>query len=208
MISNKQIRENSRRLLEHKLFGNTWLLAVVIIFIVSAVLSIAGFIPFASLVIIGPLYIGLRGSFLALVRGTKKIAIEDSINGLKGDVGGNIILGLLISIFTALWSLLFIIPGIVKSYAYSMAYFLKLDHPDWDWKACIDQSRKMMDGNKKRLFLLDLSFIGWLILGSLCFGVGTLWVQAYMETARAEFYNQLVNGADKPLEIEAPAEQN
>ena len=52
--------------------------------------------------------------------------------------------GLMMSLFTFLWSLLFVIPGIVKMYAYSMAYYIKLDHPDYGWKACIDESRRLM----------------------------------------------------------------
>ena len=52
----------------------------------------------------------------------------------------------------------------------------------------------MMRGNKWRLFCLHLSYIGWLIVGALCFGIGTLWVQAYMETATAAFYDDLKNG--------------
>ena len=69
-----------------------------------------------------------------------------------------------------------------------MAYYIKLDHPDYGWKACIDASRQMMDGHKWEKFVLDLSFLGWIIVGSLCLGVGTLWVTPYMEAANAQFY--------------------
>ena len=96
--------------------------------------------------------------------------------------------GFLSTIFTFLWSLLFVIPGIVKMYAYSMAYYIKLDHPDYGWKACIDESRQLMDGHKWEKFVLDLSFLGWIIVGSLCLGVGTLWVTPYMEATNAQFY--------------------
>lgn len=73
-------------------------------------------------------------------------------------------------------------------YAYSMAYYIKLDHPDYGWKACIDESRRLMDGHKWEKFVLDLSFLGWIIVGSLCLGVGTLWVTPYMEATNAQFY--------------------
>ena len=56
---------------------------------------------------------------------------------------------------------------------------------------CITESRRIMSGNKMRLFLLDLSFIGWYIVGALCFGIGTLWVNAYHQMARANFYEDL-----------------
>ena len=102
--------------------------------------------------------------------------------------GKIILLQIVISIFVFLWSLLFVIPGIVKMYAYSMAYYVKLDHPDYGWKACIDESRQLMDGHKWEKFVLDLSFLGWIIVGSLCLGVGTLWVTPYMEATNAQFY--------------------
>ena len=65
---------------------------------------------------------------------------------------------------------------------------IKLDHPDYGWKACIDESRRLMDGHKWEKFVLDLSFLGWIIVGSLCLGIGTLWVTPYMEAANAQFY--------------------
>ena len=74
-----------------------------------------------------------------------------------------------------------------------MSYYIKLDNPELGANDCITASRKLMKGHKWQLFVLDLSFIGWYIVGMLCFGVGVLWVQAYHEVARAEFYNSLVN---------------
>ena len=72
-----------------------------------------------------------------------------------------------------------------------MSYYISLDRPDLSANDCITESRRMMDGNKWRLFCLDLSFIGWYIVGSLCFGVGILWVDAYHSMARANFYEDL-----------------
>ena len=103
-------------------------------------------------------------------------------------VGKIIGLSILQSVFIFLWSLLFVIPGIVKAYSYSMAYYIKLDHPDYGWNACITASRQLMNGHKWEKFVLDLSFLGWIIVGSLCLGVGTLWVTPYMEAANAQFY--------------------
>ena len=102
--------------------------------------------------------------------------------------GKIILLEIVQYIFVFLWSLLFVIPGIVKAYSYSMAYYIKLDHPDYGWNACITASRQLMNGHKWEKFVLDLSFLGWIIVGSLCLGVGTLWVTPYMEAANAQFY--------------------
>lgn len=68
---------------------------------------------------------------------------------------------LLVGIFTFLWSLLFVIPGIIKYYSYSMSQFIALEHPEMGANECIDASKSLMKGKKLDLFLLDLSFIGW-----------------------------------------------
>ena len=141
----------------------------ILVSLMSAVLS-AGFVMYCMAV-----RQGQRAEYLTLFDGFSFV----------GKVIG---LNILIAVFTFLWSLLFVIPGIVKRYAYSMAYYIKLDHPDYGWKACIDESRQLMDGHKWEKFVLDLSFLGWIIVGSLCLGVGTLWVTPYMEATNAQFY--------------------
>ena len=62
------------------------------------------------------------------------------------------------------------------------------DWIDYGWNACISASRQLMNGHKWEKFVLDLSFLGWIIVGALCLGVGTLWVTPYMEAANAQFY--------------------
>ena len=193
MTSNAELRARARKTLGNGLFTNEWLFAMLASLIASAVIGFTSTFIIGFL-IAGIVYIGIGKYYLGRARRTVK---HDDfmvlIDGAKGDIGGNIILGLLIGIFTFLWSLLFIIPGIVKSYAYSMAYFIKIDHPEYTATQALDESQKIMKGNKMKLFLLDLSFIGWIILGALCFGIGTLWVTAYMEAAHAEFYRD-ING--------------
>ena len=149
-------------------------------------LPVSGIISLAQFVIGGSVSIGHNRFCLKLVDG-EQAQFEDLFSGF--DIFGNaFVLNLLITLKVFAWSLLFVIPGIVKAYAYSMAYYIKLDHPDYGWKACIDASRQMMDGHKWEKFVLDLSFLGWIIVGSLCLGVGTLWVTPYMEAANAQFY--------------------
>jgi sugar phosphate permease len=103
------------------------------------------------------------------------------------------------------WRMSFIIPGIIKSYSYAMSFYIKHDHPEYDWKQCIDESRRMMDGHKWQLFCLDFSFIGWNLLGFLCCGIGLLWVAPYEMASRANFYENLKALYDP--EIEIPAEE-
>jgi uncharacterized membrane protein len=137
---------------------------------------------------------GAANFFLSFARGKEKIDFVDIFEAFKSSKKffSAFILGLLQGLFTFLWSLLLIIPGIVKSYSYSMAFYIMKDHPEYTAKQCIDESRRLMRGKKMKLFLLDLSFIGWDLVGLLCCCVGALWSSAYMNTARAEFYCDLV----------------
>ncbi len=90
-----------------------------------------------------------------------------------------------------LWSCLFIIPGIIKSYEYFLVPYILHDTPDIHYKDALAVSKEMMRGNKWRLFVLELSFIGWSLLGSLCCGVGVLFLTPYIEATMAEFYVEL-----------------
>ncbi len=191
-MANKELRRRARQVLGGGIFTNQWVFALLVSLIGSAIIGFtSSFI--IGLIVIGIVNIGVYKYYLSRSRNNIKYDnFEILIDGVKGDVGGNVGLGLLITIFTFLWSLLFVVPGIVKSYAYSMAYYIKIDHPEYTATQAIDESRKIMNGNKMKLFLLDLSFIGWIILGALCFGVGTLWVNAYMQASRTEFYRDLI----------------
>lgn len=98
---------------------------------------------------------------------------------------------ILVSIFLFLWSLLLVIPGIVKAFSYSLVYFILIDHPEYSATEAITKSRAMMDGHKWELFKLFLSFIGWWILCIVTFGIAAIWVSPYFMTAFAKFYENL-----------------
>lgn len=100
-------------------------------------------------------------------------------------------LRLRMGIFTFLWTLLFIIPGIIKSYAYSMSGFILTENPEMTAKEAMQVSEKMMVGNKWRLFCLQFSFIGWQILCILSLGIGSLWLTPYTNAATAAFYDEI-----------------
>ena len=194
-MTRQQIKEMAKAQLGDKIFGNKWLIAVVVIVIQIALSQLVNFIPgvgqIAALLISGPVSYGVSAMFLKQTRNGQTMDIVDIFNGFKYDFSNTFLIGLMTFIFTILWSLLLVIPGIVKSYAYSMAMYVKVDHPDYDWKKCIDESQRMMSGHKGELFVLDLSFIGWMIVGAFCCGVGTFWVRAYMEASHAQFYENL-----------------
>jgi len=91
-------------------------------------------------------------------------------------------------IIVFLWSLLFIIPGWIKSYAYRLVPYIINDHPELDYKEALRRSQEMTDGEKFSMFVLDLSFIGWSLLTILTCGIGILFLNPYVEATWAQFY--------------------
>lgn len=104
-----------------------------------------------------------------------------------------ILVTLLVGIFVSLWSLLLIIPGIIAGYAYRMVYFVKLDNPDIGVLEAISKSKEIMRGHKLDLFILQLSFIGWIILGAFTLGILYIWLIPYMTITECNFYNSIIS---------------
>lgn len=104
--------------------------------------------------------------------------------------GDGFCLALLEGIYIFLWTLLFIIPGIIASLRYAMAPFIMVESPYMTASEAITASKRMMEGNKARLFCLQLSFIGWSFLCVFTLGIGYLFLNPYMEAATAAFYRK------------------
>jgi uncharacterized membrane protein len=191
MSPNSSIRERARYALGNNIFSGQWIFALLAYLVIS---FISGFLSsfIFGVIFTGLLYISLKGYFLAICRGTAR---HDDLgilyNCVKDDIGGGIVLGILQGLFIFLWSMLFMIPGIVKSYSYSLAYYIKLDHPEISATQAITESRRMMDGFKFKKFCLDFSFIGWVVLSIFTCGIGMLWISPYMEAANAAFYDDV-----------------
>ena len=185
-----ELKARARAQLGGGIFQNLWMMGLAVCLLIGLLESAATTIlpAIGALIVIGPLEYGQAYIVLKQARDRQPVQLGDMFRGFQDDFGGTFLIGFLSQLFVALWSLLFLIPGIVKSYAYSMAYYVKLDHPDYGWKACIDESRRLMNGHKWEKFVLDLSFLGWILVGVLCLGVGTLWVTPYMAATEAQFY--------------------
>lgn len=190
-LTNSEIRAKARQVLGGQIFAGPWLTALLISLVIGAVLAAASGISYGigSFLLTGPLYLGLNLAYLKLVRG-EEVKLGTAFAGCD-DFGSNFVLGLMHSLLIFLWSLLCYIPGLIKGYAYSMAYFIKADHPEYGWRECLNESERMMNGHKMEYFRLQLSFVGWYIVGALVCGIGTLWVTAYMSAANAIFYEEL-----------------
>lgn len=95
-------------------------------------------------------------------------------------------------LYTVLWSLLFVIPGIVKAYSYAMTPYLMAENPEMSAKEAIAMSKQVMDGHKWELFCLEFSFIGWYLLAALTLGIGGIFLTPYVEAAHAAFYRDKI----------------
>lgn len=94
-------------------------------------------------------------------------------------------------LYTALWTLLLIIPGIVASYSYAMTPYILAENPNLTANEAIARSKEMMNGYKGDLFMLHLTFIGWDLLAALTLNIGYLWLNPYKNAADAAFYREL-----------------
>ena len=160
---------------------------------VSPVLFVAasGSTILLSLLFLSPLQVGYYNTFKRLHR--------EGDTGLVGNLfsqgfgnWGHIVLGqLLMGIFIFLWSLLLIVPGIIKAYSYAMTPYILVDRPELSVHDAIRLSGRMMSGRKLDLFCLHLSFIGWMLLCILTLGIGILFLSPYMMTAQAAFYQDV-----------------
>lgn len=138
-----------------------------------------------------PLDVGYTNAFNALyVEGDDRIT-GNTFRDAFGQYLKNVWAMFLMVLFVSLWSMLLLIPGIVKAYSYAMLPYILKDNPELSAMDAIRLSSKMMKGHKFDLFYLQLSFIGWAILAVLTGGIGLLWLQPYMMTTQASFYQDI-----------------
>lgn len=157
----------------------------------SIICSLIG-ISLLSTVLLFPLLWGFEIAFLDNTRGTNSKPLDMSYlwNGYK-DSSRIIGTYLLKKIYIILWSLLLIVPGIIKSYSYAMVPYILRDDPNISYNDAIELSMEMMEGYKWKLFLLDLTFIGWFLLSLLTLGIGFLFLTPYIQSTYANFYEDL-----------------
>lgn len=133
--------------------------------------------------------LGVSWTLLKMTRG-EAISVGDAFYGFS-DFWTAVKAFFFLTLFTTLWSFLFIIPGFVKSFSYSMTWFILAENKGMPVLEAITRSRKMMDGRKMDLFLLVLSFIGWFLLTALTLGIAGLWVYPYCYSTLANFYQSV-----------------
>ena len=178
-------------------------LLLLIIMLINTVISTAlGFViaseeltSFASLlteIVVGiPLSYLFVKEILGFVRGGKIEISSSLVDKFKADYLKSIKVIGLRSIYIFLWSLLLLIPGIIKAYSYCFAPYISMDNEELTAEECINESMKLTNGYKMKLFLLDLSFIGWYLLCIVTLGIAILWVVPYHDAARIALYEDI-----------------
>ncbi|MBR5536085.1 MAG: DUF975 family protein [Clostridia bacterium] len=136
-----------------------------------------------------PMYFGIIAVCIALADGND-FKVSDMFNGFH-DWWGAIKTYFFVGLFTSLWSLLLIVPGIVKSYSYRLAIYIKAENKDMPALEAIRRSKEIMEGHKLEWFVLDLSFIGWGLLVGITFGIAAIWVTPYMDMTYVNAYRKM-----------------
>ena len=154
-------------------------------------LPIAGI--FVAIVIAGPLSLSWASIYLNVIRKNKSPIIEDLFTGFSSRNFLRGIVGMIYyEIFVLLWSLLFVIPGIIKSISYSQMFYLMIDDPKLEAGDAQKKSMALMRGHKLEYFLLQLSFFPWFLLIIITFGLAAIYVDPYIQASYAAFYDKLV----------------
>ena len=151
--------------------------------------SVAGLLGIVSFILGGTVELGYA-KFLLKQYDRKQLQFSDLFSQFER-FGTGFAQKFLRTLFTVLWSLLFIIPGIVKGLSYAMTPFILEEHPEMTASQAIKASMQLMDGHKMDLFILGLSFIGWSLLACLTMGIGFLFLNPYMNAAYAAFYRDI-----------------
>lgn len=150
-------------------------------------ISIASILGILYTIFIGNvIVVGKNGYFIK--NHDENPGLGEIFKGFKGNYLNVVKIMFLMDLKTLLWLLLFIIPGFVKAYEYSMIPYLLAENPNLSASQAFSLSKQMTTGQKMDLFVLDLSFLGWIILGLICCGIGILFVLPYPEATRAEVY--------------------
>ncbi len=173
-------------------YGSRWggaILAFIIVSILSSALS--GFV--VGILAALPLTMGLYAMYLNMYK-DNEWSVGDIFSSFRNGMDyylNSFLLLFVNSIFIFLWSLLFVIPGIIKTFSYSMSPYILIDNPVMTAGEARRKSMEIMKGNKWKLFCLQFSFIGWILLSILTFGILFLWVIPAMEMSKIAFYKEI-----------------
>lgn len=152
-------------------------------------LGLSGILSIVQMVMGGPIRQGYC-AFLLKQQDGEALDVQEVLSQLR-NFGPGFVLRLLQGLYTVLWTLLFIVPGIIAAHSYAMAPFIMAENPEMTPSEAIFASKELMNGHKWELFCMRISFIGWELLSCLTLGIGALALNPYMNAAEAAFYRNL-----------------
>lgn len=156
-------------------------------FIIGLIVLIVIIAIIYSIFVAGPIEVGTKYFFLSSRENSAQFTSMFS-NFRKGRYLNTVKTIFFRNLYTLLWSLLLIIPGIIKGYEYRMISYIMAENPNIDTNRAFEISKYMTDGEKFNMFVLDLSFLGWYLLGAIPCGLGIFFVNPYYEATLAELY--------------------
>ncbi|MDB5271895.1 MAG: hypothetical protein JWO58_262 [Chitinophagaceae bacterium] len=165
------------------------MLAILVVMLVSCISVIPGIGFIISLVISGPLTLGMT-IFLLEFSKNRDADISLVFSGFNRFTVA-FLAYLLMLVFIVLWTLALIVPGIIAAISYSQTFYLLARNPDMTGIEAIDKSKQLMNGHKARYFWLCFSFIGWFLLSLLTLGIGLLWAIPYYQITLTKFHEDL-----------------
>lgn len=162
----------------------------------NSVMSIIGFVlTWAVMLLVAiPISLGITRYFIKLAKG-ENAQVDDLFSIYKDGLGNAILTVLLEGIYIMLWSLLFLVPGIIKSYSYLMIEYMVAENPNMDRKRAFEITKATMAGDKWKAFVLGLSFIGWILLCGITFGIGFIFLSPYISATMSHYYLDLKDKA-------------
>ena len=183
--------------------GILFLITLLIGLISGAATAVLSMIPvigsLAAAIIVTPAFtLSLFRVYLMVVEGGTP-EVKDAFSGFD-DFWSAFKLTFLMGLYVFLWSLLFYIPGIIKAISYSMSFYVLAENKGMSARECIRASMEMTNGHKWELFVLGLSFFGWLLLCGITFGIAYIWVGPYMQATYTNAYKILKPTAETPVE--------
>ena len=186
--------------------GMLFVITLIIALVSGAATWLLSLIPvvgsLAAAVIVTPAFsLSIVRVYLSVTAGGQP-EVKDAFSGFD-DFWAAFKVTFLVGLFTFLLSLLFVIPGIIKMYSYSMSMYSLAENKGKGALECINESKAMTQGHKADLFVLDLSFIGWLLLCGITFGIAYIWVGPYIFATKANVYNSLKGNVVEAAPVES-----
>lgn len=204
-MNRAELKANAKAQIKGKI-GILFVITLIIGLISGAATGLLSLIPvvgsLAASIIVTPAFTLSTIRIYMNLFGGKTPEVGDAFSGFD-DFWSAFKVTFLVGLFTFLWSLLFVIPGIIKGISYSMSFYILAENKGKPALECINESKAMTEGHKMELFILSLSFIGWYMLTAITFGIAGIWVGPYVQATFANAYYSLKPAA--PV-VEAPVD--